>query len=476
MNNIIITMILSSIRRSMLLLPLVVASLFLFAITVVTATTTEDLMRKFDWDLYKDCSAIDYVTPETNFYKCGVLEYCKVDLRKLGYRQAGVQGSPCLSPGPLIRVIPGKRYLLVLKNTMAETEESSNLETNIHTHGLHVSGDGNGDRITRKAGPGECIPYVWDIPSNHMGGTHWYHSHIDGISSGQVSLGAVGMIIVEDSYSKLIPKSLGTQVDSIQTFLRNEKSIMAVNLETSAWYSNGKKEGAFITIIQNEWTRIRIGIANPLQGDISSNVLPVTMDCPESYVIAYDGVYLTSMPGGTLPRSITGSSRMDIAVRCTTIGMQSLKYGDAVIGRIKVVAGTPNSGSPYSDPAGSIPWASIRPPYLRDLRTANITNRLAIQLSTETKSINNKQWNATQAMAQHRYGEINEWTVTGSFQHPLHIHIHHFQIIGPCGKHEIGQFYDTIAGVENCLVRFAYDDYAGMTVLHCHDLLHQDRT
>ena len=88
-------------------------------------------------------------------------------------------------------------YKLTLHNTASSP-------TNLHTHGLHIVGDGDGDDITRVVqGGNTCLDYTWDIAADHPGGTHWYHPHYHGKTNEQVAGGAFGMIIVEDDDEEL---------------------------------------------------------------------------------------------------------------------------------------------------------------------------------------------------------------------------------------------------------------------------------
>jgi hypothetical protein len=104
--------------------------------------------------------------------QCGILEFCfNNDTNIYGYQSVaeGVDGCQSLKMGvaPVIRLVPGKTYRLKLRNL-------SNEPTNIHTHGLHIVGSGNGDDITRIVqGGGSSIDYVWDIRNDHPGGTYW---------------------------------------------------------------------------------------------------------------------------------------------------------------------------------------------------------------------------------------------------------------------------------------------------------------
>ena len=87
-----------------------------------------------------------------------------------GYKLTTDTSSNCEPAGVLIRMKPGQSYELTLRN-------AASTKTNLHTHGLHISGSGNSDDTRREVDPGNCLIYHWDIPSDHMGGTFWMHSH-----------------------------------------------------------------------------------------------------------------------------------------------------------------------------------------------------------------------------------------------------------------------------------------------------------
>jgi hypothetical protein len=93
--------------------------------------------------------------------KCGDLEFCQGGQAAYGYRAVGDVGTPCGSKiGPIIRMKKGQVYKLVLHN-------AASAPTNIHTHGLHIVGDGDGDDITRVAEGRSCLSYTWDIAADH---------------------------------------------------------------------------------------------------------------------------------------------------------------------------------------------------------------------------------------------------------------------------------------------------------------------
>eukprot|EP00903_Cladosiphon_okamuranus_P017466 g16088.t1 len=136
-------------------------------------------------------------------------------------------------PGPTLRVKPGDRLVVNLVNDLDLPEgdpsvagagedgegdggiDRASLEgkveawpnvTNIHVHGLHVSPSGIGDNIYRRAGPGDALQYIYDLPPDHYPGIFYYHPHFEGSSSVQTLGGMSGAIIVEDAEGSLPPE------------------------------------------------------------------------------------------------------------------------------------------------------------------------------------------------------------------------------------------------------------------------------
>ena len=83
----------------------------------------------------------------------GTIEFCQNGGNNYGYRLRGT--TTCKPAGLIIRMSPGQDYELTLINTASD-------ETNIHTHGLHISGEGNADDPRRFVDPGCSLKYHWD--------------------------------------------------------------------------------------------------------------------------------------------------------------------------------------------------------------------------------------------------------------------------------------------------------------------------
>ena len=94
-------------------------------------------------------------------------------------------------PGPTLRLRAGDTVSLTFANQL-------DAPTNLHTHGLVVSPEGNSDNVFVKIDPGATHDYLYKLGSDHPPGVFWYHPHHHGISAEQLFGGLYGAIIVED--------------------------------------------------------------------------------------------------------------------------------------------------------------------------------------------------------------------------------------------------------------------------------------
>ncbi|GBG27069.1 Thioredoxin domain-containing protein 9 [Hondaea fermentalgiana] len=108
----------------------------------------------------------------------------------------GTEDTGISAPGPLLRVAKGANIRVRLLNDQ-DAPDDGNYVVNLHTHGLHVSP--NEDDVTFTISPGESHTYDYHFPSDHAGGTHWYHPHAHFLSELSTAGGAAGMIVVNDA-------------------------------------------------------------------------------------------------------------------------------------------------------------------------------------------------------------------------------------------------------------------------------------
>lgn len=338
---------------------------------------------------------------------CAEIEFCEGS-GTFGYRLLSESGCG-LSTAPVIRMEAGKKYMLTLRNKASEP-------TNLHTHGLHISGDGNSDDITRHVEPGGCLSYTYDVASNHLGGTFWYHAHHHGSTERHVKGGALGMLIVED---KAIDLPNDARVVEFATGRDSELLLIGIKLSRRMTYGNGAQP-AVLSIIQNKWYRLRLVSVEP-----TGALMNVELPGCDALTTAFDGVWRSWVPGPpTTTFKLTGASRMDMAIRCSSSG--SVTFGGTTIAHLNVVGndGSADLSSPYiGGTDGGSSWES-RPSlpnghYLESLNAGNSAlpdNYYSIQMTGG--NINGVKWDPTESLAVMGYDSVQEWTIGGSGAHP----------------------------------------------------------
>jgi FtsP/CotA-like multicopper oxidase with cupredoxin domain len=425
-------------------------------------------------------------SPEPHYV--GVMEYGEATFNINGetlttraYRQ---EGGTFSIPGPTLNMVPGNKYVLRFRNLLPYEAPSPvhndykdpNI-TNVHTHGLHISGESPGDDVTRMFEGGRGGDYVYDIPADHMGGTYWYHAHHHGSTFLQVSTGGFGFIMIDDSQDG-IPANVAAM---------EERHILIGYLDPGAagtggdtlvsgtlpagWTVNGTVNGNLI-VPPNTWQHWRVLLADQ---DARTKNVTVGANC-EVKLLARDGVWRTSAPKDLPTRTLnlTGASRADLAVRCSA--NSDIQVDNATVANI-VVAGTPDPGPhPYAADGVSI-WSASRPAYLRDLRGESGVNTETIRMGART--VNGSKFDINTPVFTLNANAVQEWDIKGAVNHPFHLHVYHFQALSGCGgDFEEGEYYDTLAG--SCPVRFDLDaatssPYQGQTIMHCHILEHEDQ-
>jgi FtsP/CotA-like multicopper oxidase with cupredoxin domain len=421
-------------------------------------------------------------------YWSGTLEIGPADLligsdtlTTRAYRQ---EGGTFSIPGPTISMTPGETYVLTFKNLLPYEEPSPihnefkdpNI-TNIHTHGLHVSGETPADDIKRLINGGQCGDYVYEVPWYHMGGTLWYHAHHHGSTYLQVSSGAFGMLIIDDAQDR-IPANVAAMAERQLAIGFLDPSVAGTGGDTlvsgtlaSTWTVNGLV-GGNLCGPANEWQHWRVLLADR---DARMKTLAVGPEC-EMALLARDGVWRTVAPLvlGTNSLDLTGASRADLAVRCSADS--ALTVNGTTVANIFADSNLPadTAVGPFGGGATGGTWSAERPDYLRDLRDeTNVENRT---VNMGARTINGSKWDPDVPTFTIPTGAVQELTVKGATQHPYHQHVYHVQMNGACGSFEDGEYYDTIAG--SCDVRFDLSGtsvYDGLTVMHCHILSHEDQ-
>lgn len=195
-------------------------------------------------------------------------------------------------PGPTLRMHPGDELRVNFTNALVDqgipfvdNELSGPDETNIHFHGLHVSGELPSDDTTHVVRPGESFAYFTLLPNDHMPGTHWLHPHRHGSSSLQVGGGAALALIVEDAPGALPPwvenateiiLFLAHQMDLQQlqsaASQSSDNSLFISKTNLDAFVAVNGQLNPVISLTPGAWVRFRVIWAAWLRGSLDFSI------------------------------------------------------------------------------------------------------------------------------------------------------------------------------------------------------------
>jgi len=136
---------------------------------------------------------------------------------KQGQASNGKLSDRNLYPGPTLNVQPGETLIVHLENQMInltiddffdpayvpkgqkiplEPKPMARPDFNLHTHGLHVSPEGNSDNVLLSLEAGARNTYTFNIPKSHAPGLYWYHGHLHGFTALQTYGGLAGLLVI----------------------------------------------------------------------------------------------------------------------------------------------------------------------------------------------------------------------------------------------------------------------------------------
>jgi FtsP/CotA-like multicopper oxidase with cupredoxin domain len=462
---------------------LILVSVFLSAVLplpVIGQTSIID-PPQFQWT-YHPASANN---PEA--YYSGVMEF-GLETFEIGgetfttraYRQAGTNYS---IPGPTMTMMPGNKYVLRFHNTLPYQPKVHHHNiykdpnvANVHTHGLHVSGESPGDDVSRSFEGSFGGDFVYDVPADHMGGTYWYHAHHHGSTYLQVASGAFGMLVVDDSNDG-IPANVAAMSEKQIVLGFVDPNVAGIGGDTlisgtlsPTWTVNGVV-GGDIAAQLGTWQHWRVLVADR---NAKTKAVEFGPDC-DVVLLARDGVWRTSAPtivSGNSMR-LTGASRADFAIRVWA--NSHIKIDGQVVASITPEGKVDSTVHPY-DVDGVSMWSALRPDYLRDLR--NVKNVSMDSVTMGMTDINGQSFDPLVPTFTKLADSVQQWSLVNAKNHPFHMHIYHVQALEDSVEgYEAGEYYDVIA--ENMNIRFDLSSatgspFAGRTVMHCHILAHED--
>ncbi|MEU6319937.1 multicopper oxidase family protein [Streptomyces sp. NPDC047009] len=383
---------------------------------------------------------------------------------------------------PTLRVQPGDRIELAMENRVGAEWQGVTADTNLHTHGLHVSPRQPADDIFISIKPHTTYHYSYQLPRDIKPGTYWYHSHIDMHSAAQVAGGESGVIII-DGLRKYLPSSLRNITEHVIALKDNQIQGDEIKIHP---LSIQAKTNRTVNGQQNPVVHIRPGETQLWRlANIGANIYyKLRLKGSTFHVIAQDGYPVHRIySADTL--IIPAAARYDVLVQGGSAGTAQLETlpfytGPAGNSFPQANLATVVTGGP-SVVRARIP--SVFGP-LDDLSHAEIADRKTM-VYTENKAgtrffINGKDYDPNRVDFVSRLNTIEEWTIRNDTQedHSFHVHTNQFQVMSLNGKavdpaHSWHETVNVLRG-QKLVLRIHFTNFTGRTVLHCHLLNHED--
>lgn len=401
--------------------------------------------------------------------------------------------------GPTLRFKPGDQVKIQLSNSLPTTADQNVMpanenvphafnNSNLHTHGLHVSPEGFSDNIFVDLQPGQQWPYQYSIPHDHPPGTHWYHPHKHGSSSMQLFSGMAGALLIQGGLDEVPEIQAARDLVYLIQELNLDNSGQVPNYTGQSFPLNQRKlliNGAFqptLKAFAGEVVRLRV-----INASVRTNV-PLAVDNHDLHVLAFDGI--------TLPQVQTASTvflppagRSEVLLRCQGVGLHAIKKlvdnnnqnpdNEVILGFLEVLPEQVSMALPSLLPA---------PSNLPNITDGEITQNRSFTFKVSSSggppgfsafTINDQLFDKNNILTIN-LGAVEEWTLINESNvgHPFHIHINPFQVMSindvPLNPPE---WRDTVLIPKNggkVVIRHRFEDFKGLYVFHCHILPHED--
>jgi FtsP/CotA-like multicopper oxidase with cupredoxin domain len=375
-------------------------------------------------------------------------------------------------PGPTLVAHPGDRIMVRLVNRLADS-------TNLHTHGFHVSPEGNSDNVLLDIPAGETFEFQFDIPRNHAPGLNWYHPHPHGHGTRQLFGGMAGAVIF---------RSAAERRGAVAPMLER-----VLVLQAPEWDMNGELKTWSPALLATQ-QRLVNGQLNPriaIRAGETQRWRILNASVSDFFDLHLDGHVLTQIAadGNPFDREL----ERDV-VRIPAGGRAEVLVRGGAPGTYALHALPSDHGAGFVSP--DIVLATVesfrgrRPRRIRsdqllepfcDLRKLPVDNRRQLTMTmTGGFMIDGKKFDHDRVDQVVELGALEEWTITNDsvLVHPFHIHVNPFQLTHIDGMPVDERSYrDTVTvGARGGSITFrtVFADFTGKSVFHCHIVPHSD--
>ncbi|MGZ8215393.1 MAG: multicopper oxidase family protein, partial [Methylosarcina sp.] len=407
-------------------------------------------------------------------------------------------------PAPTIKVNPGDVLKVHFKNSLPDTglnmHDHPRADTNLHTHGLHVSPEGNSDNVMHHFMTGETFDYEYDLSLHPGGNLNWYHPHAHGNAAEQVWSGQAGALDVSDET---------TVLSGYETHILVLKDI-ALNGDAPASHSsddfmNGKEGDTMMVNGQvNPVLALRPGQVQRWKIVNASNArfYKLSLANHSLYVVGTDGGLLNK-PYAQSTVLLSPGERVDVLVKASTTKgyykFKALPYNRGVGSSASQEITLMTANITGSSLTQSLP-ATVNPNAVRlsvpaDAVTRQLTLSMGMMgggmmgggMGMGMASINGISYSDTDAYTISSMLNTYEiWEVYNNsmMDHPFHQHVNHAQVISISGGDSVYKsLYTTTPALKDTVIvprmgsvklLVPITDYTGITMFHCHILEHED--
>lgn len=394
-------------------------------------------------------------------------------------------------PGPTWELRPGDRLEVRLVNNLDQP-------TNLHTHGLAVSPEGNGDNPFLSIGAGESFDYLFELPDDHPTGVFWYHPHLHGSVADQIFGGLYGTILIQEddevpvardrvlvvSDTTLTPDGNVARVSHMEVMNGREGALLLVNGQAQPQLSARPGERERWRVV-NACTSRYLRLAAPDQ-----EVWLLGMDAGhEGPPRRVDEILLT--PGNRadlLVSMLPGTSELVTLGHDRGSAMMGM-MGNADLSGPAALATLVVEGEDAPAAQRAIPERAPGPD-LRD-REPDVVREITMTMGMGGMGgrggmgggmvfgFDDRPFDGDRIDQSATTGTVERWTIRNptTMDHPFHLHVWPMQVIEedgtPVAEPKWRDVFNVSAGGSvTALVDFAR--HPGRSVYHCHILDHED--
>ncbi|WP_432745941.1 multicopper oxidase family protein [Methylobacter sp. G7] len=401
-------------------------------------------------------------------------------------------------PAPTIKVKKGDLLKVHFKNSLPYTGlnmmgDARDL-TNLHTHGLHVSPEGNSDNTMLSLMSGELFDYEYDLSLHPGGNLNFYHPHRHGNTAEQMWGGMAGALEVADetpalaAYETHIMMLKDISLDGAVPAAHTMDDFMS-GKEGNVMMVNGKVNPV-LNMKPGQVQRWKIVNAS------NARFYKLSLGSHNLQVIGSDGGLLNK-PYAQSSILLSPGERVDVMVKVSTTkgyykllsnpydrGMSMMSGGGSQ--QITLLTVNVTGTAVTNSIPGTINASAVKLAVPAGTPTRQITLSMGMMGGMEAY-INGIAFSETNAYTAH--SSVNTYEIWEVFNqsmmdHPFHQHVNPAQVISISGGDSAYKslyttspaWKDTVIVPKGGSVKLLVPikDYTGITMFHCHILEHED--